>query len=193
MAAVTSRAPSHIRSRRNARRPEGNNARDRHLRYLPSLHGATRLADPPVGDPLPLPVSSDEGGLGQLARARLLSGRMAPEVDRHPDRQPARNWRYWTVWPPCVLALTLSVYAIVVDLISMPPNGDAPTQGYLGPLSFVKDAGLIVVGVAANVVLYAAADRQASRRACALAGWVIAVLAYGWAVVMTFLSVLPSV
>jgi hypothetical protein len=150
--------------------------------------------EPPPGDlPAPAgevpagPVSSEQAG---LASARLLSGRIAANAE------PARNWRYWTAWPPCLLTLALAVL-VAIGLISSPMNGSVPGQEGVGsnpgnPAGWIllMEAGLIVATIAAIVVLYAGADRHVNRRACALAGWVIAALAYGWAVGIGFLSTL---
>jgi len=114
------------------------------------------------------------------------------------NRKSAHNWRYWTVWPPCLLTLALSVLAIIFGSISLAANrSDAGPADYLGRGSLVgwvllDLAWLIVAGVAAIVVLYVAADRHVRRRAYTLAAWVIAVLAYGWAVLIPFLSTLDA-
>jgi hypothetical protein len=165
--------------------------------------GVESYDEPPPSE-LPLPPDlSDDAGPGQLADARFSSSgivvsrpitRMAAA-----NRKPARNWRYWTVWPPCLLTLASAVLA-TIGLISSVRNGSGPGQEGVGSYpggaenpvgwTLVVEAGLIVAAVAAIVVLYAAADKQVSRRACALAGWVIAALEYGWAVGIAFLSTL---
>jgi hypothetical protein len=154
--------------------------------------GAESYDEPPDAQP-ELRVSPDQADSRQLARARLLSSRVVAAA----NHKPTRNWRYWTVWPPCLLTMALSVLAVIVGSISLAnkpvATGPAASIGSGGSLTewiLLDLTGLIIAGVAAIVVLYAAADRQVSRRACALTGWVIAVLAYGWVFLIPFLSTL---
>jgi hypothetical protein len=166
-------------------------------------HGVESYDEPPSHEASLLPGLPDEAGPGQLADARFPSSGIAVSrpITRVAagNRKPAHNWRYWTVWPPCLLTLASAVLA-TIGLISSRPDGSSPGQegvgsypgGAANPVgwSLLVEAGLVVAAVAAIVVLYVAADQQVSRRACALAGWVIAALEYGWAVGIAFLSTL---
>jgi hypothetical protein len=156
--------------------------------------GAESYDEPPTDEPRTAPGAPAHEDQGQLARARLLYSR----IDWAASRNPPRNWRYWTVLPPCLLTLALSCLAIIFGSISLSakPSGAGLTAsvgaGSLVGWVLLDLAGLVVAGVAAVVILFAAADRQVSRRACALAGWVIAGLAYGWVVLIPFLSSLAQ-
>jgi len=161
--------------------------------HLVRDHDVESYDEPPPDESPALPVSPYEADLGQLARARLLSSRMAPTA----TAKATRNWRYWTVWPPCLLTLALSVLFIVLSSNSLAgspsdtgagaaPESVSPDLGWI----LIDGAGLIVADAAAIVVLYAAADRQTDRRACVRAGWIIAVLAYGWTFLIPLLSLL---
>lgn len=171
--------------------------------HLVRDQSAESYDEPPPCELPALPVSSDEDSAGQLARARLLSGGIAPATRAvsgmadFANRKPARNWRYWTVLPPCLLTLALAVLA-TLGLISSAASRAGDRQKFAGSFvsgtgnpvgwSLLTEAGLIAASVAVIVVAYIAADDTTSRRACAATGWVIAALAYGWALLIALLA-----
>ena len=61
-------------------------------------------------------------------------------------------------------------------------------QSYEIGVKGAAGAGLVVATIAAIIVLFVAADRLVSRRACALAGRVIAGLAYGWVALIALMT-----
>ena len=162
--------------------------------------GAESYDEPPGDLPAP-PDSADEADRGELTRARLLASRIVPAASRAPaaSRLPVRNWRYWTVWPPCLLTLALSLwFAIGITALSTPPSNpdlnatELATSGPIVGAVLLDCVSLVVATIAAIIVLYVAADRMVSRRACALAGWVITLLAYGFVALVSFASTLGS-
>jgi hypothetical protein len=130
-------------------------------------HGAQSCDEPPPGEPPGPLVPSDPASLGEFP---------APQ-----------SWRYWTVLPPCLLALVVSVLVIIDGAAFMAMNGfdfAEPGTGWLQ----ADIAGQVVAGLAAMALLGAAGYQPRRRRAIALAAWIIAPTETGWSILSLSLS-----
>ena len=97
----------------------------------------------------------------------------------------ARCWPFWTVWPPCLLALALSCVIVCAGLIVAGVNG-LPHGQVEWLLADV--AGQAIAGLSAAVLLATAASQPRWRRVIALSAWGIVPLQFGWSLLIIHLG-----
>jgi hypothetical protein len=97
---------------------------------------------------------------------------------------PAREWRPWTLWLPCVLALLWSLFLIFADFLaavfanftdSAPPN-----ESWVDPTII----GHCILAGASVVALVVGLRNPARRRAAIITAWVIIPVGLGWLALM---------
>jgi hypothetical protein len=104
-----------------------------------------------------------------------------------PGRFP-RDWRYWTVIPPCLLAVLVAALATVTGFLgaAFSSINSEGVAGYVPP-----NGGWILAAAAGAVIAMLAALRLARsswpRRIRALTAWGIVPLQVGWVVLAFYL------
>jgi hypothetical protein len=93
---------------------------------------------------------------------------------------PARKWRPWTLWLPCVLALLWSGFLILADifvaLASNMTDSAPPREGWVDPAII----GHFALAGASVLALVTGLRVPARRRAATIAAWLIIPVGFAW-------------
>jgi hypothetical protein len=97
---------------------------------------------------------------------------------------PARTWRPWTLWLPCILALLWSGFLIFADVVAALlgafTDSAPPQEGWVDPAII----GHCVLAGASVLALVTGLRFPARRRAATITAWLIIPVGLGWLVLI---------